>query len=141
MDFFELFRSGNLLWGVFLVIAVGFLLSSVGRYRRSGSKADLPRVLTDTLATAMVTGAVLHMGIGLPHPTPLLVVYGLVLAGLFFYRMRVVSELQTETEAKSEALAEANRARKAAGTTTPEPSPQQADEAESAPQTTEGDHR
>ncbi|TVR62197.1 MAG: hypothetical protein EA422_11630 [Gemmatimonadales bacterium] len=114
MDFFELFQSGNLLWGVFLIIAVGFLLSSFGRYRRSGSTDDLPRVLTDTLATLMVAGAALHLGFGLPHPTPLLVVYGLILGGLFVYRMKVVSDLQTETEAKSQALAEANRAREAA---------------------------
>ncbi len=65
----------------------------------------------------MVVGAVLHLGLGVPHPTPLLVLYGLVLGGLFAARMKVVQDVTRETRERQEAMAEANRARQAAGST------------------------
>lgn len=113
MSFFDLFRSGYLLWGVFLAIAVVFLLTSVARYRQSGSKEDLPRVLTDAMATGMVVVAALHFGLGVPAPTPLLVVYALILAGAFLYRMKAVREAYAENLEKREVIAAENRAREA----------------------------
>lgn len=113
MDFMDLFASGYLLWGVFLVIAVVFLLTSFQKYRRSGSKADLPRVLTDAMATGMVVVAALHLGLGVPAPIPLVAVYVLILAGAFLYRMKAVREAHEENLKEREVIAADNRARKA----------------------------
>jgi hypothetical protein len=110
MTLADLVRSGHLLWGVLLTIALLLLLSSGTRYQRSRARADLPRVLTDLMTTGLAVGAVLHLGFGIPHPTPLLVLYGLVLAGLLVWRWRIVNQLYVEQEAAMAARAAANRA-------------------------------
>lgn len=111
MTLLDLFRSGQLLWGLFLLIAVGFLLGSLKRYQRSRLSSDLPRLISDAMVAFVVVLAVLHLGVGIPLPSPLLVLYGLVLAVLFVYRMRVVNQVLAEVESRQKAMAEANRAK------------------------------
>lgn len=115
MNLADLFRSGYLLWGVLLTIALLFLLSSVTRYQRTRSRSDLPRVFTDLIATGLSVGAVLHLGFALPLPTPLLVIYGLVLAGLLVTRWRIVNGLYAEQEAAMAARSAANREARTGG--------------------------
>ncbi len=116
MTMADLFRSGYLLWGVLLTIALFFLFSSVTRYQRTRAEADLPRVFTDLVTTALSVGAIVHLGFALPLPTPLLVVYGLLLGGLLVGRWRIVNRLFIEQEAAMDARSAANRAARDPGT-------------------------
>lgn len=109
MNMADLFRSGYLLWGVLLTVALLLLLSSVTRYQRTRATSDLPRVYTDLITTGLSLGAVLHLGFALPLPTPLLVIYGLVLVGLLVARWRIVNGLYAEQEAAMAARSAANR--------------------------------
>ena len=128
MTLLDLIRSGSAAWAVFLLIALAFLLGGIFRYRRTRSRSDLPRVIGDLMTTFLVVLVGLHLGLGVPFFTFLLIPYGLVLAALFIYRMRVVEQVTSEMHARQKAMSEANRAKDAAnampieaGTPAPEP--------------------
>ena len=126
MTLLDLIRGGTAVWAVFLLIAVVFLLGGLFRYRRTRSRSDLPRVIGDLMTTFLVVLAGLHLGLGVPFFPLLFVPYGLVLAALFIYRMRVVKQVTSEMHARQKAMAEANRAKATSNATpteagTPEP--------------------
>lgn len=120
MTLLDLLRSGQLLWGVFLLIALVFLFGSLSRYQRSRARADLPRVLTDLMAILLVALAILHLALGVPHSTPLLIVYAAGLGGLFVYRLWVVNQVTMEVEARQKAMSEASRAASALSSQDPQ---------------------